>query len=107
MDALLNNAGIGYFAAVEESEDREVRRMLEFNLFGLAAITNALLPGLRARRSGTILNVSSVSGLRRSQSWTSHMMRSHRRGSRSGTTPTTGSSRSSPRSARISPRANR
>ncbi|MEN0136549.1 MAG: oxidoreductase [Rhodococcus sp. (in: high G+C Gram-positive bacteria)] len=64
VDVLFNNAGIGYFAAVEESDDAEVRRMMEINVFGLAAVTNALLPSMRAQRSGTILNVSSVGGVR-------------------------------------------
>lgn len=64
VDVLFNNAGIGYFAAVEESDEAEVRHMMEINVFGLAAVTNALLPVLRAQRSGTILNVSSVGGVR-------------------------------------------
>ncbi|WP_051172596.1 SDR family NAD(P)-dependent oxidoreductase [Microbacterium indicum] len=64
IDVVLNNAGIGYFAAVEESDDAEVRRMMEINVFGLAAVTAAALPGMRARRTGTILNVSSVGGVR-------------------------------------------
>ena len=64
IDVLLNNAGIGYFAAVEESEEDQVRHMVEVNVFGLAAVTNAVLPGMRARRSGTIMNVSSVGGVR-------------------------------------------
>lgn len=64
IDVLFNNAGIGYFAAVEESDEAEVRTMMEINVFGLAAVTNAVLPEMRARRSGTILNVSSVGGVR-------------------------------------------
>ena len=64
IDVLCNNAGIGYFAAVEESDETEVRRMMEVNVFGLAAVTNAVLPGMRARRSGVILNVSSIGGVR-------------------------------------------
>ena len=64
IDVLFNNAGIGYFAAVEESDLAEVRKMMEINVYGLAAVTNAVLPGMRARRSGTILNVSSVGGIR-------------------------------------------
>lgn len=64
VDVLFNNAGIGYFAAVEESDEAEVRRMVEINVFGLAAVTNALLPAMRQRRSGTVLNVSSVGGVR-------------------------------------------
>lgn len=64
IDVLFNNAGIGYFAAFEEGEEAEERRLMEINVFGLAAVTKALLPGMRARRSGTIINVSSVGGLR-------------------------------------------
>ena len=64
IDILFNNAGIGYFAAVEESDEQEYRRMIEINLFGLASVTNAVLPHMRAQRSGTILNVSSVGGIR-------------------------------------------
>ncbi|WP_420365553.1 oxidoreductase [Curtobacterium sp. L3-7] len=64
IDVLFNNAGIGYFAAFEEGEEAEERRLMEINVFGLAAITKALLPGMRNRRSGTIINVSSVGGLR-------------------------------------------
>src|SRR5690606_10756605 len=50
--------------AVEESDEAEVRKMMEINVFGLAAVTNAVLPGMRAAGSGTILNVSSVGGVR-------------------------------------------
>lgn len=64
VDVLFNNAGIGYFAAVEESAEAEYRKMMEINVFALAAVTNALLPSMRAQRSGTILNVSSVGGVR-------------------------------------------
>lgn len=64
IDVLFNNAGIGYFAAFEESDPDEARRLMEINVFGLAALTTAVLPGMRARRSGTILNVSSVGGVR-------------------------------------------
>jgi NAD(P)-dependent dehydrogenase (short-subunit alcohol dehydrogenase family) len=64
IDVLVNNAGIGYFAAVEEGEDAEVRRMFDINLFGLAAVTRAVLPGMRKRRQGFIVNVSSIGGLR-------------------------------------------
>lgn len=64
IDVLVNNAGIGYFAAVEESEDKEVRRMFEINFFGLSQMIHAALPGMRKRRSGFIVNFSSIGGLR-------------------------------------------
>jgi NAD(P)-dependent dehydrogenase (short-subunit alcohol dehydrogenase family) len=64
IDVLVNNAGIGYFAGVEESEDAEVRRMFEINVFGLARMTQAVLPGMRKRRSGHIVNIASIGGLR-------------------------------------------
>ncbi len=64
IDVLVNNAGIGYFGAIEESEEEEVRRMFEINFFGLAHMTNAVLPHMRQQRSGHILNVASIGGLR-------------------------------------------
>lgn len=64
IDILVNNAGIGYFGAIEESEEEEVRRMFEINFFGLAHMTNAVLPHMRQQRSGHILNVASIGGLR-------------------------------------------
>ena len=64
IDVLVNNAGIGYFGAIEESEEAEVRRMFEINVFGLAAMTRAVLPGMRARRNGHVVNVASIGGLR-------------------------------------------
>ena len=64
IDVLVNNAGIGYFAAVEEGEDAEVRRMFDINLFGLAAVTKSVLPGMRKRCRGFIVNFSSIGGLR-------------------------------------------
>ena len=62
IDVLVNNAGIGYFGAIEESEDDQVRRMFEINFFGLAAVTKEVLPHLRKQRSGHIINISSVGG---------------------------------------------
>lgn len=63
VDVLVNNAGIGYFGAVEESEDDEVRRMFEINFFGLANMTQEVLPAMRAQRSGHIINIASIGGL--------------------------------------------
>ncbi len=63
IDVLVNNAGYGYLAAVEEGEDREVRAMFDANFFGLIDMTKQVLPGMRARRHGHIVNISSVGGL--------------------------------------------
>jgi len=63
IDVLVNNAGIGYFGAIEESEEEEVRRMFEINFFGLANVTNAILPVMRGQKSGHILNIASIGGL--------------------------------------------
>lgn len=64
IDVLVNNAGIGYFAAVEESEDIQIRRMFDINVFGLGHMTNAALPIMRKNRKGCIVNISSIAGLR-------------------------------------------
>jgi NAD(P)-dependent dehydrogenase (short-subunit alcohol dehydrogenase family) len=64
IDVLVNNAGIGYFGAIEESDEKDVRHMFEVNVFGLARMIHAVLPGMRARRRGHIVNVSSIGGLR-------------------------------------------
>jgi NAD(P)-dependent dehydrogenase (short-subunit alcohol dehydrogenase family) len=58
IDVLVNNAGIGYFAAVEESDEPDVRRMFELAFFGLARMTRALQPAMRKRRSGHIINIA-------------------------------------------------
>ena len=64
IDVLVNNAGIGYFGAIEESEEAEVRRMFEINVFGLAKMIQEVLPHMRKRRIGHILNIASIGGLR-------------------------------------------
>lgn len=63
IDVLVNNAGYGYQTSVEEGEDAEIRAQFEANVFGLFATTRAVLPGMRARRRGHILNITSVGGL--------------------------------------------
>jgi len=63
IDVLVNNAGIGYFAAVEESEEDQIRRMFEINFFGLSRMIHAVLPGMRKHRHGFIINLSSIAGL--------------------------------------------
>ncbi len=63
IDVLVNNAGYGYLAAIEEGEDAAVRRLFDTNVHGVTTVVKAVLPGMRARRSGRILNVSSFGGL--------------------------------------------
>lgn len=63
IDVLVNNAGYGYFSAIEEGEDAEIRRQFETNVFGLMSLTRHVLPGMRSRRSGHIINISSIGGL--------------------------------------------
>jgi NAD(P)-dependent dehydrogenase (short-subunit alcohol dehydrogenase family) len=60
VDVLVNNAGYGYRAAVEEGDDADVRTLFETHFFGAVAMIKAVLPGMRARRSGAIVNVSSI-----------------------------------------------
>lgn len=60
IDVLVNNAGYGYRAAVEEADDADVRRLFDTNVFGAVDMIKAVLPDMRAKRSGTILNISSI-----------------------------------------------
>ena len=63
IDVLVNNAGYGYMAAVEEGDDAEVRKLFDTNYFGVVDTLKAVLPGMRARHSGHIVNISSMTGL--------------------------------------------
>ena len=62
IDVLVNNAGYGYFGTQEEGELDEIRAMYETNVFGLIRMTQAVIPHMRARRAGTIMNLSSIAG---------------------------------------------
>jgi NAD(P)-dependent dehydrogenase (short-subunit alcohol dehydrogenase family) len=64
IDVLVNNAGVGYFGAIEESEDDAVRNMFDINVFGLGNMIQEVLPFMRKQKSGHILNVASIGGLR-------------------------------------------
>ncbi|KZS67192.1 oxidoreductase [Mycobacterium ostraviense] len=60
VDVLVNNAGYGYRSAVEEGDDADIRALFETHFFGSVAMIKAVLPGMRAARSGSIVNISSI-----------------------------------------------
>jgi NAD(P)-dependent dehydrogenase (short-subunit alcohol dehydrogenase family) len=64
VDVLVNNAGYGYRAAVEEGDEADVRTLFETHFFGSVGMIKAVLPGMRSRRSGVIVNVSSIGATR-------------------------------------------
>ncbi len=63
IDALVNNAGYGLFGPFETASQEVIQRQFDTNLFGLFDVTRAVLPGMRERRSGVIVNVASIGGL--------------------------------------------
>lgn len=62
IDVLVNNAGYGYLITIEEGEDAAIRAQFEANVFGLFAMTRAVITGMRERRRGHIINITSVAG---------------------------------------------
>jgi NADP-dependent 3-hydroxy acid dehydrogenase YdfG len=64
IDVLVNNAGYGYFSSIEEGEEEKIRAQFDTNVFGLINMIQAVLPGMRERHSGHIVNFSSIGGLR-------------------------------------------
>jgi NAD(P)-dependent dehydrogenase (short-subunit alcohol dehydrogenase family) len=63
IDVLVNNAGYGMVAAIEEATGEDIRREIDTNVYGVVNVTRALLPHLRARRSGHVINLSSIAGI--------------------------------------------
>ncbi|WP_055475432.1 SDR family NAD(P)-dependent oxidoreductase, partial [Gordonia sp. HS-NH1] len=63
IDVLINSAGRGWFGSIEGMDESSVRAMFELNFFAVLSVTRAVLPGMRARGDGWIVNVSSVAGL--------------------------------------------
>ncbi len=63
IDVLVNNAGYGYQASVEEGDEAEIRAQFDANVFGLFALTRAVLPIMREQKAGRIINITSVAGL--------------------------------------------
>ena len=69
IDILLNNAGFGLLGAVEEASAQEIERVYATNVFGLLAVTRAVLPHMRRQRSGHVLNISSIGGYAAVAGW--------------------------------------
>ncbi|MGO2110963.1 MAG: SDR family NAD(P)-dependent oxidoreductase [Pseudoclavibacter sp.] len=69
LDVVVNNAGYGFLAAVEEVSDAEARQMFDVQIFGVWNVLRAVLPGFRERRGGHVINISSILGLTSFPGW--------------------------------------
>ncbi|RKH39716.1 oxidoreductase [Corallococcus llansteffanensis] len=69
IDVLVNNAGFGLLGGVEEASAAEIEKLYRTNVFGLLAVTRAVLPVMRRQRSGHVINLSSIGGYRSSSGW--------------------------------------
>ena len=69
IDILLNNAGYGLLGAVEEANAEEIQRLFNTNVFGVLAVTRAILPHMRRQHSGHVINISSIGGYRAYPGW--------------------------------------
>ena len=63
IDILVNNAGFGYVSTIEDGDDAQIRAMFDTNVFGLFALCRAVIPGMRERGHGHIINITSIAGL--------------------------------------------
>ncbi len=63
LDVVVNNAGFELRSSIEDADDEEISRQFDTNVFGAVRVMRAVLPSMRARRAGTIVNVSSIAGL--------------------------------------------
>jgi NAD(P)-dependent dehydrogenase (short-subunit alcohol dehydrogenase family) len=69
IDVVVNNAGYGFLGAVEEVSDTEARQMFDVQIFGVWNVLRAVLPAMRARRGGRIINISSILGMTAFPGW--------------------------------------